>query len=74
MDAELEDQSFSVLIDGSKGARRRIDALRQLTSLSRNGSENFRLLGRQKGYLKMRNALTAYDIRANGGSYKRDAQ
>ena len=69
-DAELEDQSFSVLIDGRKGARRRIDALRQLTSLSRNGSKDFKLLGRQKAFLKMRNALTAYDIKANGGSYK----
>lgn len=65
-----EDQSFSVLIDGGKGARRRIDALRQLTSLSRNGSENFKLLGRQKAFTKMRNALVAYDIRAHGGSYK----
>ena len=69
-DIEDEDQSFSVLIDGGKGARRRIDALRQLTSLSRNGSENFKLLGRQKAFTKMRNALIAYDIRANGGSYK----
>jgi len=67
---EDEDQPFSVLIDGGKGARRRIDALRQLTSLSRNGSENFKLLGRQKAFTKMRNALIAYDIRANGGSYK----
>ena len=69
-DIEGEDQPFSVLIDGGKGARRRIDALRQLTSLSRNGSENFKLLGRQKAFTKMRNALVAYDIRANGGSYK----
>ena len=69
-DIEGEDQSFSVLIDGGKGARRRIDALRQLTSLSRNGSANFKLLGRQKAFTKMRNALIAYDIRANGGSYK----
>ena len=69
-DLELEDQSFSVLIDGTKGARRRIDALRQLTSLSRNGSKDFKLLGRQKAFLKMRNALTAYDIKASGGSYK----
>ena len=69
-DIEGEDQPFSVLIDGGKGARRRIDALRQLTSLSRNGSENFKLLGRQKAFKKMRNALVAYDIRANGGSYK----
>ena len=70
LDAEGEDQSFSVMIDGRKGARRRIDALRQLTSLSRNGTENFKLLGRQKAFLKMKNALTAYDIKANGGSYK----
>lgn len=69
-EVESEDQPFSVLINGGKGARRRIDALRQLTSLSRNGSENFKLLGRQKAYSKMRNALLAYDIRANGGSYK----
>lgn len=69
-DIEGEDQSFSVLIDGGKGSRRRIDALRQLTSLSRNGSANFKLLGRQKAFTKMRNALIAYDIRANGGSYK----
>ena len=69
-DIEGENQSFSVLIDGGKGSRRRIDALRQLTSLSRNGSANFKLLGRQKAFTKMRNALIAYDIRANGGSYK----
>ena len=69
-DVESEDQSFSVMIDGRKGSRRRIDALRQLTSLSRNGTKGFKLLGRQKAFLKMRNALTAYDIKANGGSYK----
>jgi len=69
-DIASEDQPFSVLIDGGKGARRRIDALRQLTSLSRNGSDNFKLLGRQKAFAKMRNALLAYDIRAKGGSYR----
>ena len=67
---DSEDQSFSVMIDGRKGSRRRIDALRQLTSLSRNGTKGFKLLGRQKAFLKMRNTLTAYDIKANGGSYK----
>ena len=69
-DVEAEDQSFSVLIDGGKGSRRRIDALRQLTSLSRDGSHDFKLLGRQKAFTKMRNALLAYDIRAHGGSYR----
>lgn len=69
-DVDAEDQSFSVMIDGGKGSRRRIDALRQLTSLSRDGLKDFKLLGRQKAFLKMRNALLAYDIRAGGGSYK----
>ena len=69
-DIEDEDQPFSVLIDGGKGARRRIDALRQLTSLSRDGVENFKLLGRQKAFLKLRNALVSHDIRTDGGSYK----
>ena len=69
-DATDEEQPFSVLINGEKGARRRIDALRQLTSLSRDGSADFKLLGRQKAFMRLRNALKAYDIRAAGGSYK----
>jgi len=69
-DYAREDQSFSVLIDGGKGARRRIDALRQLTSLSRDGVKDFKLLGRQKAFAKMRNGLLAYDIHMGGGSYK----
>lgn len=69
-DAADEERPFTVLINGEKGARRRIDALRQLTSLSRDGLEDFRLLGRQKAFMRLRNALTAYDIRAAGGSYK----
>ena len=67
---EIENQPFSVLIHGGPGARRRIDALRQLTSLNRDGIDEFRLLGRQKAFSKMRNALLAYDIKACGGSYK----
>jgi len=69
-DIKCENQPFSVIIDGNKGARRRIDALRQLTSLSRDGVKNFKLLGRQKAFAKMRNALLSYDIRMNGGTYK----
>lgn len=69
-DSAREDQIFSVLIHGGKGARRRIDALRQLTSLSRDGIKGFKLLGRQKAFSKMRNGLLAYDIRTGGGSYK----
>ena len=69
-DATDEEQPFAVLINGEKGARRRIDALRQLTSLSRDGSADFKLLGRQKAFMRLRNALKAYDIRAAGGSYK----
>jgi len=69
-DYAAENQSFSVLIHGDKGARRRIDALRQLTSLSRDGIKDFKLLGRQKAFSKMRNGLLAYDIHMNGGSYK----
>jgi len=64
------EQSFAVLINGEKGARRRIDALRQLTSLSRDGLEDFKLLGRQKAFMRLRNGLKAYDIRLAGGSYK----
>ena len=69
-DCAVEDQSFSVLIHGGKGARRRIDALRQLTSLSRDGIKDFKLLGRQKAFSKIRNGLLAYDIHSSGGSYK----
>lgn len=69
-DVEAEDQTFSVVFHGGKGTRRRIDALRQLTSLSRNGSENFKLLGRQKMFAKLKNGLIAYDIRSKNGSYK----
>lgn len=69
-DIESEDEPFSVLINGGRGARRRIDALRQLTSLSRDGVKNFKLLGRQKAFSKMRNSLIAYDIRARGGSHR----
>ena len=69
-DCTSENQRFSVLIHGGKGARRRIDALRQLTSLSRDGIKDFKLLGRQKAFSKMRNGLLAYDIRMDGGSYK----
>jgi len=69
-DVEAEDQTFSVVFDGSKGTRRRIDALRQLTSLSRNGADNFNLLGRQKMFAKLKNGLIAYDIRSKNGSYK----
>lgn len=65
-----ENHPFSVRIDGGLGARRRIDALRQLTSLTRDGVSDFKLLGRQKAYLKLRNALLSYDIREKGGSYK----
>ena len=65
-----EEQPFAVLINGEKGARRRIDALRQLTSLSRDGLEDFKLLGRQKAFMRLRNGLKAYDIRFAGGSYK----
>lgn len=61
---------FSVIFTGQAGARRRIDALRQLTSLSRDGVEDFALIGRQKTRLRLRNALTAYDIHAGGGSYR----
>jgi len=67
---DAENESFSVVISGRLGARRRIDALRQLTSLSRNGLDEFKLLGRQKTFMRLRNALQAYDIRADGGSYK----
>jgi len=69
-DAAYEEQPFAVVINGERGARRRIDALRQLTSLSRDGLEDFKLLGRQKAFMRLRNALMAYDIRAAGGSYK----
>ena len=69
-DVEAEDQSFSVVFHGGKGTRRRIDALRQLTSLSRDGADNFNLLGRQKMFAKLKNGLIAYDIRSKNGSYK----
>lgn len=66
----IETQPFSIRFDGGFGARRRIDALRQLTSLTRNGVADFKLLGRKKAHLKLRNSLLAFDIRAAGGSYK----
>lgn len=67
----LEEQlHFSVVFAGQTGARRRIDALRQLTSLSRDGAENFSLFGRQKARFRLRNALTAFDINAQGGTYR----
>jgi len=69
-DVEAEDQTFSVVFHGGKGTRRRIDALRQLTSLSRDGAENFKLLGRQKMFAKLKNGLIAYNIRSKNGSYK----
>ena len=67
---ESEEESFSILISGTKGARRRIDALRQLTSLTRSGNEGFALFGRRKAFAKMRNGLKAHDIKRSGGSYK----
>ena len=69
-DVEAEDQTFSVVFDGGKGTRRRIDALRQLTSLSRDGADNFNLLGRQKMFAKLKNGLIAHGIRSKNGSYK----
>lgn len=68
--AESEEEAFSIIISGAKGARRRIDALRQLTSLTRSGIEDFALNGRRKAFAKMRNGLKAYDIKQAGGSYK----
>jgi len=69
-DPESEEEAFSIMISGTKGARRRIDALRQLTSLARSGNEGFTLNGRRKAFSKMRNGLKAYDIKQAGGSYK----
>lgn len=67
---ECENEPFSVMMDGGNGARRRIDALRQLTSLKRDGASQFKLLGRQRAFIKLINGLLAYDIKAAGGSYK----
>lgn len=67
---ESEEEAFSIMISGTKGARRRIDALRQLTSLTRSGNEEFALNGRRKAFAKMRNGLKAYDVKQLGGSYK----
>ena len=67
---ETENEPFTVIMDGGNGARRRIDALRQLTSLKRDGADNFKLLGRERAFMKLRNGLLAYDIKATGGSYR----
>jgi len=67
---ETEREPFTVIMDGGNGARRRIDALRQLTSLKRDGADDFKLLGRERAFIKLRNGLLAYDIKATGGSYK----
>ena len=66
----LDDNALiSFRIDGARHANKRIESVRQLLRLHKSSGRSFRSIGYRRNVTTLRDAITALDIKAQGGTY-----